>query len=242
MRAPVGAAAGEVAACQGVCPGSAGRGGRFGAEALALPDIAARRRRGAGPPPLEHEDDASPERLDVLIRAAARLDRQAFGVIYRVFAPRIHRFIGFQIHNRSLNRSLAEDLTNQVFLRAMEALARYDHRSLNEFNAWLYLIARNVVVDNWRTSRSTVSLDDAFVAEPAESLDSQFDQIARREELRAALAHMTNDQRDVLTFRFSLGMRHAEIANLMGRNEPAIRALQFRAIATLRGVLCEDLV
>ena len=184
------------------------------------------------------EIETSPERLDELIRASALLDRAAFGELYRVYAPKIHRFIGFQVRDRVL----AEDLTNQVFLRAMEAVTRYEHRSVSEFNAWLYRIARNVVVDNWRAKRDTVPLEEALVAERGESLDSHFDQMARHEELQAAMVHLTDDQREVLAYRFSMGLSHAEIAKLMGRNEPAVRALQFRAIATLRGVLAEDLV
>ncbi len=181
-------------------------------------------------------DEPSEEQLDELIRAAARLDRDAFGEIYRAFAPKIHRFIAYQIGDRVT----AEDLTNQVFLRAMEAIARYEHRSVGEFTAWLFRIARNVVVDNWRARKDTVPLEEALVAQPVDTLDSHFESLARRDELRRGLRRLTDDQRLVLTYRFGLGMSHAETARLMGRNEPAVRALQFRAIATLRNVLAEE--
>ena len=181
--------------------------------------------------------EPSDERLEEFIHAAARLEREAFGELYRIYAPKIHRFIAFQIRDRVL----AEDLTNQVFLRAMEAIERYEHRSVGAFTGWLFRIAKNVVVDNWRASKDTVPLED--VVQPAsESLDAQFESIARGDELRKALEQLTDDQRTVLTYRFALGMSHAEVAKIIGRNEPAIRALQFRAITTLRGVLSEDLV
>ena len=186
---------------------------------------------------VESGREPSNERLEELIHAAAGLEREAFGELYRIYAPRIQRFIAFQIRDRVL----AEDLTNQVFLRAMEAIERYEHRSIGAFNAWLFRIAKNVVVDNWRATKDTIPLEDAM--QPAsESLDSHFESIARGEELRKALRHLTDDQRVVLSYRFGLGMSHAEVAEVMGRNEPAIRALQFRAITTLRGVLAEDLV
>lgn len=182
-------------------------------------------------------DIGSPEeQLDALIEAAARLDREAFGELYRLFAPKIQRFIAYQINDRFL----AEDLTNQVFIRAMDAIGRYEHRSTGEFNGWLFRIAKNVVVDNWRSSRDTIPLEEGLVAEPSESLDAQFDAISRQEELRKAMRHLTDVQREVLTHRFALGMSHAEIGRLMNRNETAVRALQFRAIATLRNVLRED--
>jgi RNA polymerase sigma-70 factor (ECF subfamily) len=176
------------------------------------------------------------EQLDALIEAAARLDREAFGELYRQFAPKIQRFIAYQTNDRVL----AEDLTNQVFIRAMDAIARYEHRSTGEFTGWLFRIAKNVVVDNWRSARDTVPLEEGLIAEPSETLDAQFDAISRREELSKAMQHLTDDQRQVLAYRFALGMSHAEISRLMNRNEPAVRALQFRAIATLRTVLRED--
>lgn len=182
--------------------------------------------------------EPSAEQLDELIRAAARLDRDAFGELYRSFAPKIHRFIAYQVGDRVLT----EDLTNQVFLRAMQAIVRYEHRSPGEFTAWLFRIARNMVVDNWRSSKDTVPLEDALVAQPVDTLGAHFESLARRDELVRALRRLTEDQRLVLTYRFGLGMSHAEIAQQMERNEPAIRALQFRAIATLRSVLTEDLL
>ncbi len=174
--------------------------------------------------------------LNDLIQQAAALDREAFGQLYRRYVTRIHRYIAYQINDRVL----AEDLTNQVFLRAMQAIGRYEHRSVSEFNAWLYRIAKNVVVDNWRSRRDTVPLDEALVAERGETLDAHFESLARRDELRQAMARLTDDQRQVLTYRFGLGLTHGEAARLLGRNEPAVRALQFRAVSALRKIMARD--
>ena len=91
---------------------------------------------------LNPEPEPSEERLDELIRLAANLDREALGELYRLYAPRIHRFVAYQVNDRVL----AEDLTNQVFMRAMKAIGRYQHHSVPQFNAWLFRIAKNVVV------------------------------------------------------------------------------------------------
>ena len=180
--------------------------------------------------------EPSEEHVDELIRLAANLDRIAFGELYRLYVARIHRYVAYQINDRVL----AEDLTNQVFLRAMQAMGRYQHRSVPEFNAWIFRIAKNVVVDNWRAKRDTVPLDEALAVERGETLDAHFESLARREELQVAMQGLTDDQRQVLIYRFGMGMSHGEIAKLMGRNEPAIRALQFRAISALRDVMAED--
>ena len=187
-------------------------------------------------PVLTLNPEPSEEHVDELIRLAANLDRIAFGELYRLYVARIHRYVAYQINDRVL----AEDLTNQVFLRAMQAMGRYQHRSVPEFNAWIFRIAKNVVVDNWRAKRDTVPLDEALAVERGETLDAHFESLARREELQVAMQGLTDDQRQVLIYRFGMGMSHGEIAKLMGRNEPAIRALQFRAISALRDVMAED--
>ena len=185
---------------------------------------------------LNPEPEPSEERLDELIRRAANLDREAFGELYREYVPRIHRFIAYQVNDRVL----AEDLTNLVFMRAMKAIGRYQHRSVPEFNAWIFRIAKNVVVDNWRAKRDTVPLDEALATERGETLDAHFESLARHEELQVAMQKLTEDQREVIVLRFGMDMSHREIAERMGRNEPAIRALQFRAISSLRDVMAED--
>jgi len=185
---------------------------------------------------LNPEPEPSEERVDELIRLAANLDREAFGELYRLYAPRIHRFVAYQVNDRVL----AEDLTNQVFMRAMKAIGRYQHHSVPQFNAWLFRIARNVVVDHWRAKRDTVSLDEALATERGETLDAHFESLSRREELQVAMQKLTEDQREVLVLRFGMGMSHREIAERMGRNEEAIRALQFRAIRSLRAIMGED--
>lgn len=180
--------------------------------------------------------EPSEERVDELIRLAANLDSTAFGELYRLYVTRIHRYVAYQINDRVL----AEDIANQVFLRAMQAIGRYQHRSVPEFNAWIFRIAKNVVVDNWRAKRDTVPLDEALATERGETLDAHFESLSRHEELQDAMQVLTEDQREVLILRFGMDMSHREIAERMGRNEPAIRALQFRAISSLRDVMAED--
>ena len=174
--------------------------------------------------------------LDDTIRRASRLDRDAFGLVYREFAPRIHRFVEY----RTRNRELAEDLTNQVFMQALKAIDRYQHRSVPEFTAWLFRIARNALSDHWRRSRPVVQLDpDIHLKDHVDSGDFP-DRIARSEELVDAMQKLTPEQGEVLALRFSQGMSHAQIASIIGKKETAVRALQFRALTTLRAVLARE--
>ena len=174
--------------------------------------------------------------LDETIRRAAQLDRDAFGLLYREFAPRIHRFIEY----RTRQRELAEDLTNQVFMQALRAIGKYQHHSIPEFTGWLFRIARNAISDHWRRSRNTVSLDpDVHLKNHVESGDYA-GQMAQSEELLNAIDQLTPEQMEVVALRFSQNMNHAQIAAILGKKETAVRALQFRAMTTLRAILATE--
>lgn len=174
--------------------------------------------------------------LDKIIRRATRLDQEAFGTVYREFAPRIHRFVAY----RTNNRNLADDLTNQIFMQAFRAIGRYQHRSVPEFTAWIFRIARNAIADHWRRHRDHVSLDpDVHMRDQVDD-GADFRQIENADMLSQALEHLTPEQAEVIAMRFSQGMSHAQIAAILDKKEPAVRALQFRALTTLRSLIVRE--
>lgn len=174
--------------------------------------------------------------LDEIIRSATRLDRDAFGQVYREFAPRIHRFVAY----RTNNRVLADDLTNQIFMQALRAIGRYQHRSVPEFTAWIFRIARNAIADHWRRHREHVSLDPDVHLRDHVDEGADFRRIENADMLAEVLVHLTPEQAEVIAMRFSQGMSHAQIAAILDKKEPAVRALQFRALTTLRYLLARE--
>jgi len=174
--------------------------------------------------------------LDDIIRRASRLDRDAFGRIYGDYAPRIYRFFEY----RTGNRELTEDLVNQAFMQALKAIGRYQHRSVPEFTGWIFRIARNVLSDHWRKDRGSARLDpDTDLQDLVDPVDD-YDRLAKSEELRQAMEKLTPEQSEVIALRFSQDMTHAEIASILGKKETAVRALQFRAMTTLRAILARE--
>ena len=170
------------------------------------------------------------ETLDRLVAEAQRGDREAFGRIFDAYAVPIHRFIASRVYRPSD----AEDLTQLVFVKALEALPRYEARGI-PFGGWLFRLARNAIIDQSRTRREHLSLVAASTRESDEaspealaSLRDDLDQVA------VALAELTDDQREVIELRFFAGLSVAETAEAMGRQDGTIRGLQFRAIAALR--------
>jgi RNA polymerase sigma-70 factor (ECF subfamily) len=178
-------------------------------------------------------DDAAIERLVADSQAG---DTWAFGMIFDHFHEPVYRYIASRVHRPAD----AEDLTQHVFVKALEALPRYEARGI-PFGGWLFRLARNAVIDHIRTRHDHAELEaivgwthgDAGPEEVA----------AVRQELDAigvALATLTEEQREAITLRFFAGLSAREAAEAMGKQEGTVRGLQFRAIASLRRQLGID--
>jgi len=128
----------------------------------------------------------------------------------------------------------AEDITAQVFLRAWEKLGRYRIGN-TPFLAWLYTIARNAVIDHYRTRKESVALEDVAFSQPdhAEASDYRIDLATEVESLSIAMKTLTDDQQRILLLKFIEGMSTDQIARHLGKSEGAIRALQMRALQAL---------
>ncbi len=170
------------------------------------------------------------ETLDRLVAEAQRGNTEAFGRIFDEFAGPIYRFIASRVNSPSD----AEDLTQLVFVKALEALPRYEARGI-PFGGWLFKLARNAIIDQIRTRRDHLSLVTAVTRatdeagpEAVATLRDDLERVVR------ALADLTDDQREVIELRFFAGLSVYEAAAAMGRQDGTIRGLQFRAIASLR--------
>jgi RNA polymerase sigma-70 factor (ECF subfamily) len=172
---------------------------------------------------------------EMLARAGAG-DAEAFGEIYDAYAARVYRFMLAQVREPAD----AEDLTHQVFLKVMGSLSRYEDRGL-PFGAWLFRVARNTLIDFGRRQRPSTTLDDPNRPALEDGARGALAELAAdRADIRAALAKLTSDQREVILLRFFAGLSPQEIGSLMGKREGSVRALQFRALATLRLHLGDD--
>ena len=172
---------------------------------------------------------------DVIERARSG-DRSAFGELYDAHCDAVYRYILYRVREPSD----AEDLTSEVFTRAFANIHRYRWQG-KSFLAWLYTIARNAVTDRRRRQRPTVDLDDAYGL--AADGPTAHDRAVRGEQvdaLRGAVKHLTTEQQEVLVLRFVENMSSRQVAKVLGKNEGAIRALQFRALGRLRKLLIAE--
>jgi len=172
-------------------------------------------------------DDAA---IEELVAAAKAGDAEAFGRLFDRFHEPVHRYVAARVRRPSD----AEDLAQLVFVKALEALPRYEQRGV-PFGGWLFRLARNVVIDHLRTHREHVELD-ALLERPGQDAGPEAQVLARHEMdvIAAALSELTDEQHDAIALRFFAGLSAREAAVVMGKQEGTVRGIQFRAIAALR--------
>lgn len=162
----------------------------------------------------------------------AKEDRQAFGELYSRYLTKIYSYV----YHRTGNIHDAEDLTAKVFMRALSHIGKYEDRGL-PFQAWLYRIAHNIVA-NWHRDqgrRKIIALDD-YVAHSlkSEAPDRLAEDSEEQAQLMNAVRRLPEDRQQLLLLKFSEQMSNAEIGEIMGRTEGAIKSLYHRTLLALR--------
>jgi RNA polymerase sigma-70 factor, ECF subfamily len=179
-------------------------------------------------------DERSREADASLAERAVAGDAEAFGALYDRYVDAVYRYTYYRVRNEAD----AEDVTSEVFFKALRAMPRYQPRQ--PFLAWLYRIARNTVIDRMRRQRPQVSFEDALahpdgdrVVDPHAGLE----QLSDSQALRDAIAQLTPLQQDVIILRYLEGLDTKAIGHIVGRRDGTVRGIEFRALGTLRQLL-----
>lgn len=163
-------------------------------------------------------------------------DSEAIGWLYEHYFDRIYKYSYLKIGDAIE----AEDITEQVFLKMLEALNTFRWQG-SSFASWIFRIAHNQVVDHVRHSsrHPQVPLEPAGVLLPSEGYDPHWwaEQGNFREHLQQAISQLTDLQAQVITLKFVAGLSNAEVAQLMNRTEGAVKALQYSALQNLNRIL-----
>lgn len=167
--------------------------------------------------------------------AAAKGDQVAFAYLFETRVRKISRYV----QNIVSNEAETEETVAEVFVTAWRKLGK-----LNEperFDAWLFRIAHNRALDNLRKRKMTLPLDGEVLMQPdpdpSHSPESSLEISAHRQIIQDALLQLSDEQSEVLTLRFLVGMSHAEVATQLGKSVEAVRALQSRGIKQLRSMI-----
>lgn len=168
-----------------------------------------------------------------LVRAA-QAEPQAFDGIYRQYADPVYRYL----LSRTRNPGVAEELTAQTFLAALEAFPRYRHRG--KLAAWLFSIARNKSADHFRDADRLADLDQIADWQTDLDLDARNQESERRRALQAAIAELPEAQQELLRLRYLAELSFSEMGDLLGRNADAVKKSLYRLQARLRQGLEAD--
>jgi RNA polymerase sigma-70 factor (ECF subfamily) len=165
---------------------------------------------------------------DAALVAQARLDPRAFAALYDRYFDALYRYC----YVRLGHPERAEDAVQQIFMRAMEAIGRY--QEAGRFRSWLFTIAHNDIADELSTRpRAGPGIDSIDAIDPAAGPEADALAAAEQRALRAALALLPADQRRAIELRLA-GLTGREIAAELGRSHDAVKMLQQRALARLR--------
>lgn len=173
----------------------------------------------------------------------AKTDREAFGLLYERYVTAIYRYVYYRVGHVED----AEDLTARVFMHALKHIHAYQDIGA-PFSAWLYRIAHNLVVNFHRDQhkRQALSLDDASEREPdvphpepEVDADHLIDAEQERDRLLRAIRRLPEDRQHLIVLKFVEQLSNAEIGQIMGRSEGAIKSLYHRTLVQLRELLTQ---
>lgn len=171
-----------------------------------------------------------------LLTGARAYDIETLGEIYDRFSPGIYRYAMRLLGDENQ----AEDCVAETFSRFLKIL-RSGNGSQDHLQAYLYRIAHNWITDNYRRQPlPALDLDETLRAEDGFLPENQVDHYLEQQQVRLALQSLTPDQRQVITLRFIEGWENQEVAAALEKPVGAIKALQHRALNTLRRLLVQD--
>jgi len=171
--------------------------------------------------------------VDSLVDRAANGDAEAFGLLYDIHVDRIYR----HIYYRTGNVENARDLTQEVFLKAWQALPRYK-KTKTPFLGWLFTISRNRIIDYYRTKKDYAYLNNEIIIAdhekgPEELAEAKYTQ----QQIRKAVLRLPADQQQVIIMSFIEGFEYSEIAEVLNKTEGNIRVMIHRALKKMREMM-----
>lgn len=190
-------------------------------------------------PPTAASSTAASSTAVSLVARAQGGDPEAFGQLYDRYVELVYRYIYYRVGASST----AEDLTSETFLRALRRLTSFTWQG-KDFGAWLITIARNLVIDHFKSGRFRLEISTADMLD-ADRIEvgperAVLDSITTAA-LLEAVRRLRPEQQECVVLRFLQGLSVAETAFAMGKNEGAIKALQYRAVRSLARLLPADI-
>lgn len=167
-----------------------------------------------------------------LMKAVQTGDRASFGLLYDRHIKELYTFIYYKTHHKET----AEDITSQVFMKALDKANTYSEAK-GTVRGWLYKIARNAVIDHYRTAKPMQDIEDAWDVADTEDVDQNIDVKDKISAVKAYLSQLSADQCDVIIMRLWQEMSYEEIAATLQKSEASCKMSYSRGIKKLKDIM-----
>ncbi len=173
------------------------------------------------------------------IKKSQKGDAEAFALLYEKYSPKIYRFIYYRLNNKEQ----ADDAIQEVFIKAWENIKNYKIQKY-PFSAWLYRIAKNLIIDHWRTAKHHIALDTeneihySFqLAGEQNEINSLIDGQIEMAKIKKALNELNDIQKETIILRFINDLDITEVAEIINKSVSTSRVIQHRALKNLKKIL-----
>lgn len=166
-----------------------------------------------------------------LLKQVQAGDTTAFGPLYDSYIQDIYRFVSYRVSKKEI----AEDLTSQIFLKALEKISSYKVGRGN-FRSWLYQITRNSIIDFYRQNKTTENIEDVILSDNEKS-KNQIEINIMYHEVQRYLKKLTQDQQEIIILRVWENLNYTEIASILGKSEASCKMNFSRGIKELRTLM-----
>lgn len=162
------------------------------------------------------------------------MDRRQFTAFYDANVKRIFRYVYFRVGK---NRDVAEDITSEIFMKALEHFEKYDPKI--SLSAWIYRIAHNTVLNYWRDRKTTVDVEHMAIEAEIGGIDHR-GRMQEKLDIEALLGNLTPEERELVTLKYLSGYRYVTMAEIVGKSTDAVKVATHRAMKKLK-TLCSRL-
>ncbi len=183
-----------------------------------------------------NQDLKDEENIQNLVNLIKNGNKDAFSDLYDIFVEPLYRYLYF-----SVAKSDIDDMTMTIFIKVWEKIASYKDQKKASFKSWFFKLARNSVVDYYRSSKETLELFD-FIEDEKEDANpaSRINRRLTEEALKLCLNKLKANYREFLTLKFLGELTNKEISQIMGKNEDSLRVLQHRSLNALKVIVKEE--
>lgn len=169
------------------------------------------------------------EAIFVIYLLMQKKENKEFAKVYDDYAVRIYNFIYYKTHHKET----AEDLASQTFLKAFSKYETFDINR-GSVSSWLYRIARNTVIDFYRTKKNILNIDDVWDLSKENGIERDFDTSEKLKEVKGYLEKLNSVQREIVMLRIWEGMSYKEIGEIIGKTEAGSKMAFLRTMQALK--------